>query len=260
MIGMVHVRALPGTPSYRDFGEVLAKAVEEAEMYAQHDGVDGLIVENMHDAPYVKSSGIGPEVVACMTAVCQRVRRVFPEHKPIGVQVLAGANQQALAVAKAAGLQFVRAENYVFAHVADEGLMPDASAGPLLRFRRSIDAQGIAVIADVKKKHSAHAITGDVDIVETVKAAEFFGADGVVVTGTSTGCAASPQEVRSVKDSTRLPVLVGSGIQPDNAGDFRAADAFVVGSYFKRNGDWRDELDPQRIEKMCAAIKAFATS
>ena len=35
----------------------------------------------------------------------------------------------------AAQLQFIRAENFVFSHVADEGIMPDASAGPLLRYR-----------------------------------------------------------------------------------------------------------------------------
>src|SRR6185295_17642379 len=106
---------------------------------------------------------------------------------PLGVQVLAGANKEALAVAHAAGCQFIRAEGFVFAHVADEGLMPEADAGSLLRYRRAIGAEHIAVLADIKKKHSSHAITADVDLAETAKAAEFFGAEGVVVTGTATG-------------------------------------------------------------------------
>ena len=61
----------------------------------------------------------------------------------------------------------------------------DACAGPLLRYRKQICAEHIAVWADVKKKHAAHAVTADVSLAETVKAAEFFGADAVIVTGTS---------------------------------------------------------------------------
>ena len=77
-----------------------------------------------------------------------------------------------------------------------------ASAGPLLRFRRSINAQNIAVLADVKKKHSAHALTSDIDIVETVKAADFFQADGVIVTGASTGHPADSLDLRKIKAAT----------------------------------------------------------
>lgn len=62
---------------------------------------DGLIVENMHDVPY--TFHVGPEVCACMTAVCVAVRRACPS-LPLGVQILSSANRQALAVALASGL------------------------------------------------------------------------------------------------------------------------------------------------------------
>src|SRR5206468_10340563 len=116
---------------------------------------------------------------------------------PMGVQVLAGANTCAIAVAHACGAQFVRVEGFVFAHVADEGVI-ESSAGALLRYRRAIGAGNVRVFADIKKKHSAHAITADVDIVETAKAAEFFQADGVIISGVSTGQPADADEVRSV--------------------------------------------------------------
>jgi predicted TIM-barrel enzyme len=57
-------------------------------------------------------------------------------------------------------------EGFVFAHVADEGLI-ESTAGSLLRYRRAISADNVRIFADIKKKHSAHAITADVDIVET---------------------------------------------------------------------------------------------
>ena len=74
----------------------------------------------------IQRDRLGPEIVASMTAVCTRVRAIFASHKPVGVQILAGGNPEALAVAQAANLQFIRAENYVFSHVADEGLMTEA--------------------------------------------------------------------------------------------------------------------------------------
>ncbi len=62
----------------------------------------------------------------------------------------------------------------------------DACAGPLLRYRRQIGGSNIAVFCDIKKKHSAHAVTQDVDIAETARAAAFFRADGVIITGSIT--------------------------------------------------------------------------
>ena len=53
---------------------------------------------------------------------------------------------------QAADLQFIRAEGFVFAHVADEGVI-ESDAGQLLRYRKSIDADDIMVFTDVKKKH-----------------------------------------------------------------------------------------------------------
>ena len=55
-------------------------------------------------------------------------------------------------MAQASGADFVRAEGYVYSHVADEGWM-DACAGELLRYRKAIGAEDILVFTDVKKKH-----------------------------------------------------------------------------------------------------------
>ena len=54
----------------------------------------------------------------------------------------------------------------------------------MLRYRKMIGAERVRILADIKKKHSAHAITSDVDVGEMARAAQFFGADGVIVTGT----------------------------------------------------------------------------
>jgi hypothetical protein len=251
LIGVVHVRALPGTPSSREPVEAIAEAaVAEARVYAEA-GFHGITVENTHDRPYLKRE-VGPEVVAAMAAVGREIRRAIS--LPLGVQVLAGANRAALAVAHACGAAFVRAEGFVFAHVADEGLI-ESDAGDLLRYRRAIGADAVRIFVDVKKKHSAHAITADVDIAETASAAEFFLADGVIVSGTATGRPTDPDEVRAVAGVVSIPTLVGSGITTDNLAAYEAADALIVGSSVKRGGRWSNPLDRARVRALARAFR-----
>ncbi len=258
VIGMVHVGALPGTPHQRAcLAEVIERATAEAQMLAGA-GCDALILENMHDRPYLRRT-VGPEIVASMTAAVLAVRQAV--RLPIGVQILAGANRQALAAAQAGGASFVRAEGFVFAQVADEGLMPTADAGPLLRYRRRIGASDIAVLADIKKKHASHSITADVDLAETARAAEFFGADGLVVTGVATGQPAAVDDVRAVARATRLPVAIGSGLTAENLADYWPfAQGFIVGSHIKEHGVWSNPIDPGRLSQFLAAARRLGHS
>jgi uncharacterized protein len=254
LIGMVHVQALPGTPRSRlGVAAIAERAAREAVLLAR-TGFDALIIENMHDAPYLAGKQ-GPEIVAAMTRIGAAVREAIPKI-PLGVQVLACGNKEALAVALAIDAQFIRAENFVFAHVADEGLLGTAEAGELLRFRRTIGAEHIQVFADVKKKHASHVITADVDIGEAAEAAEFFGADAVVVTGTATGRPVDAEELAMARAGTRLPLLVGSGVTPDNAAALlTSAHALIAGSWYKRAGLWSNPPDPSRCKRLVTAVR-----
>jgi len=256
LVGVIHVGALPGTPaSSLGVDELTELAVREAAAY-RDGGVDGLMVENMHDVPYLRGR-VGPEVVAAMSVVARAVKS--EARLPVGVQILAGANVEALAVAHAAGLDYVRVEAYAFAHVADEGLI-QSSAAELLRFRKKIGAGGVRVWADVKKKHSSHAITADVSLGETCSAVEFMRGDAVIVSGSATGEPPRAADVREAKSHCRVPVLLGSGVSPGNVAEFyEAADGFIVGSYFKDGGLWSNTVEPARVRRMVEAVRALGT-
>lgn len=255
LIGMVHVQALPGTPrNHLTMDDIVDRAVNEARLLAKA-GFDALILENMHDVPYLRRE-VGPEIVAAMTTVATEVRDLVS--LPMGIQILAGANRAALAVAHAVGLQFIRAEGFVFAAVADEGILEEADAGPLLRYRRSLGAEGVAILCDLKKKHSAHAITGDISLGASAHGAEFFGADGVIVTGAATGASTHPGDVEEVHRATNLPVLVGSGVTPEAIPQLLTfADGLIVGSWLKEDGHWNKAIDPDRAIAMVEAMDAF---
>lgn len=255
VIAMIHLGALPGTPaSGLTVSEIEKKATREAKILREA-GVHGLMLENMHDTPYLRGS-VGPEIVAAMAIIARAVKQT--SKLPCGVQVLAGANLEAMAVAHAAGLDFIRAEGFAFAHVADEGII-QSSAAELLRYRRAIGADSIKVWADVKKKHSSHAITADVDIGETAHAVEFMRGDAVIVTGAVTGDAPQRGDVLAVKRKTRLPVYLGSGVTATNLKTFfPAADGFIVGSEFKQGGNWSRAVDAKRVERFMAVHSKLA--
>lgn len=254
LIGMIHLAALPGSPRARlGVARIAADAADEARLLARA-GFDALMIENMHDTPYVNAPH-GPEVVAAMTAAALAVRAAVPG-LPLGVQVLSLGAREALAVAAAAGAAFIRCENFAYAHVADEGLMPTAQAGELLRYRRHIGAESVLVLADVQKKHASHALTADLSIADLARGAAFFGADALVVTGTSTGQPTDPADLRAVRAACSLPVLVGSGADPQSMPALLAhADGVIAGSYFKRAGRWSNPPDPARCARLVAAAR-----
>ncbi len=249
VIAMVHVGALPGTPASREsLRELEARARLECAIYREA-GVHGVALENMHDVPYLRG-GVGPEITAAMTVLARAVKEAGG--LPCGIQILAGANLEALAVAHAAGLDFVRVDGFAYAHVADEGII-ESSAAPLLRFRRHIGAERVQVWADVKKKHASHALTADVSIGETAGAAEFMRADAVIVTGSATGERPSLEDIGEVRERCRLPLYLGSGLTPENLAEYyERADGFIVGSAFKVDGRWHQDVDARRVERLMA--------
>jgi membrane complex biogenesis BtpA family protein len=245
LIGMIHVPALPGTPfNTLSPNEIVQKCISEANIYKSCN-IDSVMIENMHDAPYLKKN-VGPEIVSIMSIIAYEVKKIFFE-KPLGIQILAGANKEAISVAYNSGFNFIRSEGFVFSHIADEGIF-ESDAGELLRHRKMLGANNIKIFTDIKKKHSANFITSDVDIGDMAKNAEFFGSDGIIVTGSSTGSEASIEELKSVRISTNLPILIGSGITADNIQKFlNHGDGFIVGSYFKKNNFWKNDLDQKII-------------
>jgi predicted TIM-barrel enzyme len=121
-----------------------------------------------------------------------------------------------------------------------------------------IGATNVQVWADVKKKHSAHAITSDVSLGTTAETIEFMGADSVIVTGNVTGQPPSLDDVREAKSDCSLPVILGSGINESNIEEFYSeADGFIIGSAFKFDGHWAHQIDPTRLERFITNFKAM---
>lgn len=245
LIGMVHLRPLPGAPRWRGSMQRVIDAARRDAETLRKGGCDGLLVENMGDVPWLKGQ-VDPWTVAAMTLAVQAVQE---QGLPVGIQVLAGANREALGIAAVTGAAFIRVEGFAYGHVADEGWI-EACAGPLLRDRSALGVRDIEIWADIQKKHASHAATADLTLEDIAVGTAFCGADAVIVTGSTTG---KPPDRDAISNSLRagVPVVVGSGLSPHTAPALGDADAWIVGSWLKENGDWRRPVDIQRVRTMC---------
>jgi membrane complex biogenesis BtpA family protein len=255
VIGVVHCPALPGSPGYdgRPVTAIYDQALADAAAYV-HGGVDGLIIENHGDIPFLKPGDIGPETSAALAVVTERVRRELAV--PLGVNVLANAAMHALAVAKAAGATFIRVNQWANAYVANEGII-EGEAARVLRYRAALRAEDIRVFADAHVKHGAHAIVADRPIAELVRDVAFFHADAVIATGQRTGDAATDAEVDTIRAATDLPVLIGSGVTEENvAALLPRVDGVIVASSLKFEGVWWNAVDPARVARFMARVRA----
>lgn len=251
LIGMVHLLPLPGSPGWRgSMAELEDRALTDARALRE-GGADAILIENMADLPYLRGE-VHPETTAAAAILARIAAR--EAGLPAGIQLLAGANREALGVAVAAGLSFIRAEAFAYGHVADEGWL-QASAGPLLRTRAHLHSE-VRVWTDIRKKHAAHAVTGDVSLAELARGTVFCGADALIVTGPATGCKAELDDVRAARDAVPLtPILVGSGVDPDQAPALAAiCDGAIVGTWIKTGGDWRNPVDRDRVARLKDAL------
>lgn len=254
VIGVVHCPALPGSPTYR--GEAIDtlydRALKDAAAYTK-GGVDGLIIENHGDIPFLKPSDLGPETAAHLAVITDRVRRETA--LPLGINVLANAAIDALAVAKAGGARFIRVNQWANAYIANEGFI-EGEAAKALRYRMLLKAEDIRIFADSHVKHGAHAIVADRSVEELTRDLAFFSADAVIATGQRTGDTAGFEEIDLIRDATHLPVLVGSGVTKDNVAAILArTNGVIVASSLKTGGVWWNPVETARVKALMARAR-----
>jgi membrane complex biogenesis BtpA family protein len=194
-------------------------------------------------------------VVAQMTALATEVRRRFPQ-LPLGVNVLRNDGRSALAVAHAAGAQFVRVNVLCGARVADQGIL-HGMAHELLRERALLRAENsVRIFADVDVKHSAALSPRPLEdeVSDTLHRGL---ADALIVSGSGTGRATDPGHVAAARAAAggKAPVFVGSGVTARSLPEYLPhADGFIVGSAFKANNDPAQPVEPGRVRELIAAL------
>lgn len=249
IIGVVHLLPLPGSPRAIALSKTVRRALRDAKSL-ETGGCDGLIVENYGDAPFYPHK-VPPETVAAMSVTSSEIRREVD--LPIGINVLRNDVTSAIAISKATGLNFVRANVLTGAYITDQGLL-QSQAHKIMRYRDSLRSK-VEILADVRVKHASPMML--VPIEEEARDAVDRGlADGLILTGARTGIAPDLERVRIVrKELVSVPIFIGSGLSPSNINMLELVDGGIVGTYF-RGGLIGNPVDPSKVRELVDLAKS----
>jgi membrane complex biogenesis BtpA family protein len=248
---MLHLPALPGSPFNRlSIDAIRSHLLKDAEALAT-GGVDGFILENFGDIPFYPGKVPG-HTIAFMTALALDVRRSFD--LPLGINVLRNDAESALAVACAAGAQFIRINIHSGARVTDQGLI-EGTAHETLRYRKFLGS-AIQIFADADVKHSAPLGVRPLkdEVEELVQRA---GADVVIVTGRATGQQTATEDLKIAKQAAgSAPVYAGSGVcTADVCEILKIADGLIIGTALKVDGISTNPVDVSRVRQLVDTVR-----
>ena len=60
-----------------------------------------------------------------------------------------------------------------------------------------------------------------------------------------------------VQQHMKIPVLIGSGVTNENLSHYKSANGLIVGSHFKMDGHWTNELDANRLRTFMETVKSL---
>ena len=234
---------LPGSPRYSGrMTEVYDTALSEVEIFKRYP-IDGLIIENFRDMPFYPNK-LPTETIAAMAAVTREIVNMV--QIPVGVNALRNDAQSALAIATATEADFIRVNVHMDAVVSDQGII-EGKAHETLRLRVNLKAD-VLIFADVGVKHSAP--LGNRGLAPKTRDLTERGlADAVIVSGEATGSETHTEDIDIVRENTDLPVLIGSGVTPENlAKVYSKVDGLIVGSTFKKDGKADNFVEESRVK------------
>lgn len=248
VIGMVHLLALPGAPTYGgSLDAVIERALADAGTLAAA-GAGALLVENLHDYPYYPQT-IEPETVAA-AAIC--AREVARAHDlPIGINILRNSWKASLGIAASVGASFIRLNILSDAYVTDQGII-SAEAHLAVRYRKALGIDDVLILADVQTKHAAPLAPRPM----TVVAGDLLGrggADALILSGDNSSHPVPLDDLRAMKDAfPQAPVLLGSGMTGAVAAEYGAvADGTIFGWGSKPDADMLAPASAELCTEFC---------
>lgn len=250
IIGVVHLLPLIGSPQSRQpFREIRTRALSDAGMLIDN-GIDGVIIENYGDAPFLPDS-VEPHTVAAITSIANEIRERHP-HIPIGLNVLRNDAKAAMAIATVTDASFIRVNVHTGAMLTDQGVI-QGKAHETLRYRSLLKSE-VKIFADIAVKHAVP--LAPIDILTSAEDTYHRElADALIVTGTATGKRADLDQLKTVKSAVpQANIFAGSGVTTDNLSEvLQYADGVIVGTSIKHDGVTTNAVDANRVRTLIKA-------
>jgi membrane complex biogenesis BtpA family protein len=249
VIGMIALPPMPGYPAFTSIDALVEVALADLAQL-ERGGVDGALIENDFDQPHTMVGGA--EIHAAMTRVTREV--VARARVPIGVEVLLNDWRASLAIASATGARFIRMDFFVDRVMTKCGpFEPETEA--VLAYRKAIRAESVQIFADLQVKYTTP-IGGPKPLAQSAREADLAGADAVIITSHETGIGPDPADLRAARAGA-LPVLIGSGLTPENAPQLTPlADGAIVGTSLRSGRAATDRVVAGQVTRLVQAVRS----
>ncbi|MCK5689142.1 BtpA/SgcQ family protein [Myxococcota bacterium] len=259
LTGVIHLPPMPGDPlaAGLDFKDVEHHALRDAKRLAE-GGATAVILENFGSHPFIKgdiSERTPPHQVALMAVLARQIKR--ETNLKLGINCLRNDAISAIGIASATQADFIRVNVHIGAYLTDQGII-EGEAARSLRYRHSLDADDIAIWADVLVKHATP--LAPITIAQAVHDTVLRGlADVVIITGPSTGAPVTRADLIAARVSTGdAKMVIGSGLTNDNAEELLPlADGAIVGTALKKGGILSNAVDVDRVKAMADLIASY---
>lgn len=250
--GVVHLKPLPGSSgNYLSLDEIIESAQEDVNNLV-FGGVDGIIIENFGDTPFVKDD-ISKRTLASFTTVVENLE--YDRDVKVGINVLRNDGIAALSIAEATKADFVRINvlNNVMMYT-DQGII-EGKAHEIANFKNSLNKE-IEIYADVFVKHAVPPAGSKIEN-HTEELIERAGADVVIVTGDGTGHEINIEDLNKIRKIVPQGSLaIGSGVNEENIEEYvDLADILIIGTSFKVDQDVSKRVDQRSVEQLIQMIR-----
>ena len=243
VIGMCHLKALPGDPAY-DGESGLGAVAEDARMNLralQEGGVDGVMFSNEFSLPYLTK--VDAVTVAAMARV---IAELYDQIEiPFGVNVLWDP-YASLDLAVATGALFVR-EIFTGVYASDFGLW-DTNCGAIVRHQHAIGGKDVRLFFNILPEAATY--LADRDIVSVARSTVFnTSPDAICISGLTAGQVTSTETLQLVKAALPdVPIVANTGVHLGNVQEqLDIADAAIIGTAFKRDGVFENPVDARSV-------------
>ena len=255
ILGMIHLKPLPGTPHHEDgmLEDTLAKAVKDAIALYQ-GGADGCLIQTV-DRVYPAGDEADYARVAAMAKIVHEVDKATGPEFQIGVHMMFNGLKPSIAVAKVCGGSYIRCSVLVGATQTAMGTVV-ANPYDFMTYRSRIAAQNIKLIAEVDGMH--YRGTGDRSATETAMMAKHVGAHAVEVAHRDEEI--NNRVVREIKKAIPdLPIILGGHTNHENVARRMAeADGAFVGTCIEEGGKWGGPIDIERVKEYVAIVSSIS--
>lgn len=254
IIAMIHLLPMPGSIKYSgDVNQIIDRAMEDAKILVE-EGVHGLLIENAGDTPYSIDREVDPIQVVLMGIIGDKIKTKY--NIPCGINVAINSNKNAIAIAKAANLDFIRATSWVNGYFSKQGFVKPNSHY-VIKYMQSIDATDKLILADVQIKNGSHFFLSDKSIVELAKDIESSYADAVIITGISTGVEPKEEDLRKLSQAISIPLFLGSGATKKNIKKIKGyVNGVIIGTHFRENGQMINPINVEKVKEFMSEYKA----